>query len=248
LAFSLTNELVGQVHLLRSKEGRLGKRKINSQGRHSVNKVKRVLTAAIAAGACAFASPAMADGGLTFQIAGDTFGAPYSITNTSTAGERVLGFGISLISPFGFDTVNGGFGVDNALAFSTSGGSALTTGYTGPASFSDGATKLDFTFSNFDVGETFTWEIDVDQPSIAAVIGNELIGSTGYADFSNGLRGVGTFQAFGSQGSQFVITSFTPTPAVPEPSTWAMMLLGFGFAGVAVRSTRRKGEANFAHA
>lgn len=28
--------------------------------------------------------------------------------------------------------------------------------------------------------------------------------------------------------------------AVPEPGTWAMMLLGFGFAGAALRSSRRK--------
>jgi hypothetical protein len=31
-----------------------------------------------------------------------------------------------------------------------------------------------------------------------------------------------------------------PTPGVPEPSTWAMMLLGFGAAGVAMRRSRRK--------
>jgi hypothetical protein len=31
-----------------------------------------------------------------------------------------------------------------------------------------------------------------------------------------------------------------PTPAVPEPSTWAMMLLGFGAVGVSMRRTRRR--------
>jgi hypothetical protein len=30
-----------------------------------------------------------------------------------------------------------------------------------------------------------------------------------------------------------------PTGAIPEPSTWAMMILGFGAAGAAVRSRRR---------
>ena len=35
---------------------------------------------------------------------------------------------------------------------------------------------------------------------------------------------------------------YTP-PGVPEPATWAMMLLGFGAAGAALRrSSRRKGE------
>lgn len=31
-----------------------------------------------------------------------------------------------------------------------------------------------------------------------------------------------------------------PLPAVPEPGTWAMMILGFGFAGQAVRRRRRQ--------
>ncbi len=39
---------------------------------------------------------------------------------------------------------------------------------------------------------------------------------------------ISEFQAFG-------------TPAVPEPATWAMMLIGFGFAGSALR--RRRGKA-----
>ena len=30
-----------------------------------------------------------------------------------------------------------------------------------------------------------------------------------------------------------------PTGAVPEPSTWAMMLLGFGAVGMALRRGRR---------
>jgi len=31
-----------------------------------------------------------------------------------------------------------------------------------------------------------------------------------------------------------------PPPSVPEPATWAMMLMGFGVAGVALRRNRRK--------
>lgn len=33
---------------------------------------------------------------------------------------------------------------------------------------------------------------------------------------------------------------FTATPAVPEPATWAMMLLGFGATGFAMRRSRRR--------
>jgi PEP-CTERM motif len=185
------------------------------------------------------ATSAHAAGGLTFIISGDTFNSPYTITNTSTAGERVTGFGISLIAPFGFDTVNGGFGIDGSSAFAPFGGSAALTGYTGPASFADGSTSIAFTFNDFQVGEAFSWLIDVDRSNInAQVIGNELIGSTGYADFSNGLRGLGVFQAVAgnAQASQFTITTFTTTPAgVPEPATWATLVVGFGLIGSAMR-------------
>lgn len=188
----------------------------------------------------ALATPAYADGGLTFLIDGDTFSLPFTITNTSTAGESVVGFGISLIAPFGFDTVNGGFGIDNSTAFAPQGGSDVATGYTGPASFADGVTSIDFTFTDFAVGESFVWLIDVDNPQFATVFGNELIGSTGYADFSNGLRGLGVFEAVvgNDDAAQFVIRTFTPSPGVPEPAAWAMMLGGFGLIGAAMR--RRK--------
>jgi hypothetical protein len=43
----------------------------------------------------------------------------------------------------------------------------------------------------------------------------------------------------GSSNAQIFATG-TPPPGVPEPATWAMMLLGFGAAGVAVRRSRRR--------
>ncbi len=201
----------------------------------------KTLAGASILSALAIAAPAHADGGLTFLIDGDTFNLPFSITNTSTAGEKVTGFGISLIAPFGFDTVNGGFGVDNSTAFAPQAGSAAATGYTGPAAFSDGSTSIAFTFNDFGVGKSFVWLIDVDQPNVATVLGNQLIGSTGYADFSNGLRGLGVFEAVAgnSDAAQFVIRTFTPTPnGVPEPAAWAMMLGGFGLVGSAMRRRR----------
>lgn len=38
----------------------------------------------------------------------------------------------------------------------------------------------------------------------------------------------------------------TPPPSVPEPATWAMMLFGFGAAGMLMRRNRRKLVAQFA--
>lgn len=37
-----------------------------------------------------------------------------------------------------------------------------------------------------------------------------------------------------------------PTPAVPEPATWAMMLLGFGFTGLLLRRDRRRAALSMA--
>ena len=37
-------------------------------------------------------------------------------------------------------------------------------------------------------------------------------------------------------------------PAVPEPATWAMMLLGFGFVGGAMRSAKRRRKLALSHA
>jgi PEP-CTERM motif-containing protein len=39
-----------------------------------------------------------------------------------------------------------------------------------------------------------------------------------------------------------------PVGSVPEPSTWAMMLFGFGMAGGAMRFSRRKVKVNYAAA
>jgi hypothetical protein len=43
-----------------------------------------------------------------------------------------------------------------------------------------------------------------------------------------------------SNGALYQTGDAPPPPALPEPSTWAMMLLGFGAAGVAVRRSRKK--------
>ena len=57
---------------------------------------------------------------------------------------------------------------------------------------------------------------------------------------ARGLRGLGVFEAVvgNADAAQFVIKTLTPSPGVPEPAAWAMMLGGFGIVGAAMR--RRK--------
>ncbi len=67
---------------------------------------------------------------------------------------------------------------------------------------------------------------------------------TGVADQFNALKNGGPFAGFPTAGywtARFPIV----TPGVPEPATWAMMIVGFGAVGGAMRR-RRSRATNFA--
>jgi len=83
---------------------------------------------------------------------------------------------------------------------------------------------------------------------ILSNIGIPMAGSTGFT----GPLGPGTYTFWlqeASPGSpvhyafNFVVGDFVAESPVPEPATWAMMLLGFGFAGMALRRSRRAARA-----
>jgi len=194
------------------------------------------------------AAPAQADGNLFFLIDGDTFTQPFAITNNSTAGETILEFGFNLAGTgVVFDPVDFGPPGNNTLGtpFQPLGGSDATTGLVNPVTVVDGSTFFSMDFTNFDVGETFSWLLDVDPADPLAptptIFGNDLIGALVYVDFSNGLRGSGLIEAVAGNddAGQLVIRTFTPTPEIPEPSTWAMMITGFGLTGAALRRRSR---------
>jgi hypothetical protein len=190
------------------------------------------------------AAPAQADGNLFFLIDGDTFTQPFAITNNSTAGETILEFGFNLAGTgVVFDPEDFGPPGNNTFgtAFTPQGGSDVTTGLVNPVNVVDGSTFFKMNFTDFGIGETFSWLLDVDPADPFAptptIFGNDLIGAAVYVDFSNGMRGSGLIEAVAgnSDAGQLVIRTFTPTPGIPEPATWAMMIAGFGFAGAALR-------------
>ncbi|MEH3159091.1 MAG: PEPxxWA-CTERM sorting domain-containing protein [Sphingomonas taxi] len=45
--------------------------------------------------------------------------------------------------------------------------------------------------------------------------------------------------------AEFVLDNVTVTSAVPEPASWAMMILGMGAVGYALRSAKRRSNAKF---
>lgn len=74
-------------------------------------------------------------------------------------------------------------------------------------------------------------------------IGTGTVPGFNYADV-NGI--VFVIQSFGTGGaaeSSWAITNFSLTSGTPEPGTWALMLLGVGAVGGAVRSRRRAAVA-----
>ena len=54
-----------------------------------------------------------------------------------------------------------------------------------------------------------------------------------------GIQGAGGWYRFHNYGDQFTWAEFTLS-AVPEPATWAMMIVGFGAVGSMVRTSRRR--------
>lgn len=58
----------------------------------------------------------------------------------------------------------------------------------------------------------------------------------------NTLTVTGVSRGDGAFGGQL---SFIPSGAVPEPATWAMMLVGFGAIGFAMRSAKRRSDEKF---
>jgi hypothetical protein len=83
--------------------------------------------------------------------------------------------------------------------------------------------------------------------------GAQLAGGAFGGDQSIGRRMTYTFGGktvtsvvFASAQNSFEFDNIATVSAVPEPATWAMMIMGFGLAGSAVRNSRRKTAAAFA--
>jgi hypothetical protein len=183
---------------------------------------------------------------LTFQINGDTFGVPFSITNNSTAGEKVTGFHLNL-APTGtfFDTADSAPGFPGSIPFSPVGSSGVLTGLVSSPSVPDGSTLLDLAFNGFDPGETFSFDLDVDRPNTATVYGNELIGALVSVDFSNGFTASGTLAAVAGSplASRFVVEQVIPTPSVPEPASIVLIGAAAPFGLIAWRRRRKVSAA-----
>ena len=195
-----------------------------------------------------------ATAGLTFLIDGDTFDEGFSITNSSSPGINVTAFQLDL-SPIGFSfdtnsvTSDGSAGV----AFAPRDGSDLTTGLT-PEVVPDNATSFTLDFSDFQPGETFTWNIDVDATpgGDESVGGNDLIGATATIDFSDGTRLIGMLMPVdgNADAANFEVTEVTTVPDMSVGSGIVTILnddidLAIQPAAVAVQNEGDSGVTTF---
>lgn len=187
------------------------------------------------------AAPVTLDAVMFRQASDATGGSPFSTTlpnisiGLSTATTRVGAIGTGFA---------GNIGADAATVFS----GALALGSTAPA-------RRDFTAQPFDVVIRFAapFTFDPRRGDLLLDIVNLGGGTSTQLDFITGgstvfsraftLPGQAatTPTGFAQQGAGLV-TAFSTVAAVgavPEPSTWAMMLIGFGAIGGGLRSRRR---------
>lgn len=200
-----------------------------------------LISAALCVSSAVQAAPSLA-----FLIDGDTFAQPFRIDNNSGGGEMVTRFALDLSTittpggAFCFDTVAGGpcrF-TGGAGPFSPVGGTDVTTGLIGPVVVPDAAQLLDISFTDFDAGEFFSWDIDVDQIGApnSTVTGDQMVGATATVDFNDGTRLFGVIGTVvgNPDAGQFVVTGVGRV--VPEPGS----LLLVGSAALALALARRR--------
>ncbi len=167
--------------------------------------------------------------------------------NFTQVGSNVVATASGTLNLAGL-TSQGIFGLTEAVrgsfAYVGLGNAGTVTGYsglTGPASFGTGNTFID---SSSFLGTSFAINGSGFASPYAFVPVGYVSGSaiSGTATFLNQ-----TFATLGLTAGQYAYRSNADSVtvniggAVPEPATWAMMLLGFGGIGMAMRRTVRKG-------
>ena len=175
-----------------------------------------------------------------FFIDGNTYYNSFELENQSTDNESIVSAFIDLsgLNIF-FDTVDGGaVNSSDGKQFTAVGGTDVTTGLSSPVIVADGASFFEMFFSDFNVGESIVWDIDLDfMPSPTRVDGDDLIGALISIEFSTGEVLSGSLEAVAgnSDASQFVASGIAPGApvSVSAPGTFGVLI--FSMALMLVR-------------
>ncbi len=173
----------------------------------------------------------------------------WTLSNTSTAGESITSFSITVgDTGYEFDYIRDG---SSSFPFYTiapgvTGVSVLTgNGFDGGTGFD----RIDLGFSDFDAGEQFDFELDIDEVGFFGGI----VTDARTVLFNNGLAANGTLSIGFDDGTSFDVimpdadpgaTSFVFGPGgavltpVPEPGT--ALLMGLGLVGLGLAGRRRE--------
>jgi hypothetical protein len=209
---------------------------------------KLLLSVAVAAALAAFGSPAKAV--TVTEILDDGISSPPNGLVSGHAGATTIDFNTGPLSPF----FTGGAIVTGSLTntFATPFGDTTpyftvgSPGYSGPtATFSTGS---GLSYFGLYWGSTDTYNsiafLDSHGNTIASFVGpvpndgNQGLGGSRWVEFA---ATGGTFQSvvFTSNTAAFELDNVAYVAAVPEASTWAMMIIGF--FGVGLLAYRRSG-------
>lgn len=171
-------------------------------------------------------------GSVTFNFlsaVGNVWNFSYSVDNTSTAPSASSRLGV-----FGFDTsgtvTSVSTGAGNRFSAALNGGNFSGLGnrevcfFSGPNCNGSGGNGV--TVAEAPVPGTFSLTLSMMMDTLVL------------SDFAARWQATGP-NAEGSNSGPGTIT-FTPPPgAIPEPATWAMMIMGFGLVGMGLRRGKR---------
>lgn len=156
---------------------------------------------------------------------GGQIGATYNPIglNFSTAAFYQCGSGCPAPTPNGF--------------FAANGGNSFTAYFT--------TLQSSISFQTVSFSSTLAQAFDAMNNLVASVSDNQGFPVTNQTDVLNG-TGI-SYVTFsyngGNNGPAITNLTFDSTPAVPEPATWAMMLMGFAGIGASMRRRRRVSTA-----
>ena len=209
--------------------------------------MKSVLLGFAAAAALGFSASAAV---VTFDFQTPGPNADAGNSHTYTAGSPAIS-----ITATAFPTLQP-TGAPNHLFDKSGGGLENGLGLTSDPSGEDeitGANFIQIDVTALPVGATYTFSMgSTTSPEGWDVFGSNSNGVLGASLFTGTDQGVEhaisgfkyyDFEATGGGANNVLLHDFVVTTAVPEPATWAMMLIGVGGLGAMLRTSRRPAGA-----